>query len=113
MTTTEPFSALTMYGNKEIFARRLKEGFTDCTVGSGSWVGNKRIVQLFVFYHPDGRIATYEHPKYMGVDQHTYRGLPFEAEYTKETFVKHQTEFSLWISEGLSKLEELLKEWNE
>ena len=80
-------SVLEMYGNKEIFEKRLKEGYTEISFGAGQLVGDKRIVRLWVFYHPDGEIATYEHPK-SDDGSHTFRGQPFEAEYnTKKTLI--------------------------
>ena len=114
----EKFSTMTMYGNKRIFDKRLKEGYTEVALGSGEWVSapagsEQRIVKLFVFYHPNGKVATYEHPK----ANHGFgniHGQPFEAEYNtkrtligklfgtnsfKDSFENHLKEFKIALGE--------------
>ena len=107
----EEFSPLGLYGNRDVFQRRLDEGFTKLAFGDGNWVGNERIVRLFVFYHPDGRIATYEHPK-SEHDGTTFRGGPFEAEYSEEEFQSYKEKFQIAFG-GKTSLAEVLEGWSE
>lgn len=86
MTKVEQYSKIEMYGNKELFAKRQSEGFTEVAFGSGDWVDSERIVAIWAFYNQQGNtIATYEHPK-SDDGCHTVRGLPFEATYTPKEF---------------------------
>ncbi len=76
---------------KDVLEKRLEEGYEEIAFGRGAWVGEHRIVGIYAFYHPDGRIATYENPKFMGggYGMHAVRAPSFEAEYTREGFAKH------------------------
>lgn len=112
MPKPEEFSLIGMYGKKDIFEKRVREGYTEVAFGGGDWVGDQRIVSLWAFYHPNGRIATYEHPKSMTLDCHTVRGRPFEAEYTKRKFQKHLQKFKIRLGEG-SGLAQLVENWEE
>ena len=82
MPKPEEFSELGLYGRKDIFEKRIKEGYTGIALGGGEWVGDSRIVRICIFYHPDGRIATYEHPKdhdgthTMGGVNHLKKNIP-------------------------------------
>ncbi len=98
------------YGRKDVFERRLQEGYTEAAFGGGEWIHGKRVVRLWVFYHPDGRIATYEHPKFdFG---HTVHGEPYEAEYGKREFQLHVKKFQIQLGkkEGLAGILALWKE---
>lgn len=94
MIEADRFSTVGMYGNRHIFEKRLKEGFTEFAFGSGDWIQpdnalDRRIVAIWAFFPPKmgvgGRIATYEHPKYYD-GEHSIRGEPFEARYTAKDF---------------------------
>ena len=108
MSKPDEFSPLGLYGRKDAFEKRVRDGYTEVAYGGGDWVGNQRIVRLWAFYHPDGSIATYEHPKGMTPDMHTIRGQPFEAEYTEREFQEHLENFRIKIGPktGLKKLVE-------
>ena len=108
----ECLSPLAMYGRKDVFENRVREGYTEVAFGGGDWVGEQRIVRLWVFYHPEGKIATYEHPKFMTLDTHTMRGQPFEKEYTEGEFQKHQKQFKLKVGNRRS-LAEVVQDWEE
>jgi hypothetical protein len=93
----EPLIDLGMHGNREIFQRRLDEGYTKYAFGSGDWVSDERIVRLFVFFKAD-RIATYQHPKkHDGVTN--VHGEPFEAEYTAEEFEVYKDAWSITVGQ--------------
>lgn len=109
MPKPEKYSLIGMYGRKDIFEKRLREGYTRVAFGSGNWVNSQRIVSLWVFYHPDGGIATYEHPKFYD-GSYTFRGQPFEEEYNKEGFQKHLKRFQIKLGEKYN-LSELVKNW--
>ena len=82
------------------------------TFGGGDWVDGQRIVGLWAFYHPDGKIATYEHPKGRTSDMRTIRGQPFEAEYTEREFQKYLKKFQIKLGQR-SGLAELVQNWEE
>jgi len=83
------------YGNREIFQKRLVEGYIEAAFGSGEWVGEYRIVRLWIFFKPDGAVATYEHPK---ADQEggLRHGQPVEVIYS-------MAEFQLYVKKWLIK----------
>ena len=81
----EPFNDMAWYGNLKIFKKRLQEGFSEFAFGRGQWVGGERIVGIFVFYHPDGRIVTLESPKYYD----HFHGKKFEGSYSSAEFKKY------------------------
>ena len=45
-------------------AEMLKEGYTEVAQGSGTWrddfITDIRIPDMYSFYHPDGKVSTYE-----------------------------------------------------
>jgi hypothetical protein len=98
------------YGKKDIFEKRLKEGYTEVSFGTGPWVKNQRIVNLFVFYHPNGNIATYEQPKFSNEGQ-TVRGTPHEEKYSQKEFNKLKERWNLKVKENRHSLKEILDEW--
>ena len=123
----ERFSTFGMYGNKEVFNKRAKEGYTEVAFGIGEWIsrpiGEERIVGLYAFYHPNGKVSTYEHPK----ANHGFgnvHGQPFEAEYNAKrtllqkllgkssTFEQHLKEFKITLDQrnNLAKIVKLLNE---
>ncbi len=113
MPKPEEFSKLKMYGEKEIFEKKVEEGYTEVAYGDGGdWFDDQRIVSLFAFYHPNGKVATYEHPKRMTFDGHTMRSRPFQAEYNKIEFQIHLQEFQIKLEKKVG-LEELVKNWEE
>jgi len=111
MAKPEEFSALRMYGNKNVFEKRVEEGYTEVAFGGGDWVGNQRIVRLWAFFHPKGKIATYEHPKFDD-GSHIMRGNPFEAKYSQRKFQKHLREFQIKLG-AKSELAEVVNNWEE
>ena len=111
MPKPEEFSPLKMYGRKDVFEKKLNEGYTEISFGGGDWVGNQRIVKLWVFYHPEGKIATFAHPKmFDGVTN--VRGIPYEAEYTEREFKKHQKKFQLKVG-NRADLAKIVSDWEE
>ena len=111
MPKPEEFSPLGMYGRKDVFEKRLNEGYTEVTLGGGDWVGDQRIVSLWVFYHPKGKIATLEHPKFY-ISDHTARGQPYEAKYSPRKFQKHVKKFQLKVGEKKD-LAKIVEDWEE
>ena len=113
MPKPEKFSMLGMYGKKDIFEKRVREGYTEVAFGRGEWcpgtLVNFRIVGLWSFYHTDGRIATYEHPK-QEFDSHTSHGKPFEAEYTPQEFQDYIKRLRIQLS-SKSSLKDLVDQW--
>src|SRR3989344_766402 len=115
------------YGKKEIFESRFKEGYELVSWGQSTWIhkeGNEyndtRIVSMWAFYHPDGRIHTYQQPKiweeHEGVEGEKHEpatryGTPFEAVYTSEAdfdaYLKKRSAMT-WERESLANI---IKEW--
>jgi hypothetical protein len=110
----EEFSPLGMYGNKEIFERRLNEGYTEVAHGSGEWIGDNRIVALWAFFHPKRffrKVATHQHPKGY-FDGHTFHGKPFETAYTEKGFKKYCENNKIVLGERQD-LAKIVKIWEE
>ncbi len=63
----EQFSNVGLYSSLREIEQRLAEGFTTFAFGRGPWIVRKgeqmRLVALFAFFHPDGRVASTEHFK--------------------------------------------------
>ena len=110
----EEFSRATMYGKRSIFEKRLNEGYNEATFGAGKdYIENEKIVNLFAFYHPNGKIATYECHKFMAVDDcHTMRRPPFEKEYSKKEFQEHIEKYKVQMSRKGS-LVDIVNSWEE
>lgn len=103
---------LDWYGDKELFSKKLAEGFTEVAFGEGSWIETpnhphraRRIVALWAFFHPDynsgfrlfgfrfnrrgERITILAHPKVVEPDsQYSSTNL--------DTFVKHFNPRAFW-----------------
>ena len=78
------FRPCIVYAEKEIYQEKLKNGFAEVAFSNeGSWSFYKRISKLCAFYHPDGRIETYEHPEYCDVGCIRV-GKPVGSEYKDE-----------------------------
>lgn len=118
MSKPEEFSPLAMYGEKSIFEKRLNEGFTEIAFGRGPWkevespglILDVRIVAIYVFYHPSGKIATFEHPKARDCNLMAHHGEPFEAEYNQLTFHEHKKDYKLNLGEKID-LAEIVQSW--
>ncbi len=109
MGRTQLVGSPAYYMNPEVLKKRAEEGFTHINFGGGEWVEDFRIVRLFVFYHPDGRIATYEHPKGMTHDGYTMRGKPFEKIYTKKEFEDYTKRFKIRLRPEVDRIEKILE----
>ncbi len=88
-----------MYGDTSVAAARLTEGFTELAFGGGDWVGSTRLVGVFAFFHPDGRVATIQSWKFDGGDA-TVRGPREEVVYPDQAaFEKFISEWGVKMSE--------------
>ncbi|NQS89344.1 hypothetical protein HQ584_06110 [Patescibacteria group bacterium] len=95
----EKLRPLKTYGNTNIFQKRVEEGYSKLAFGRIEPIDNSKLLGVFVFFHPDGKIATYEHPK---------QGTPFEKEYNSEVFQEYKEEQNIHIS-GKVTLEYIVK----
>ncbi len=75
---------LDWYGNGEVFKRQLNEGCRTAASGRSIWTRGHRIAHIWVFYKPNGEIATYQHPQDDGPLGLTHHGNPFEKTYSGE-----------------------------
>lgn len=132
----EEFSILGMYGRREIFEKRLQEGYTEVAFGKGLWIEKpdmfgtyldfrfpflhftppaivaQRIPSLFAFYHPNGKIAILEHRKIEDYTGHTAHVGIRETVYNKKRFERHLNEWSVKLEEKTT-LVEILEKWQE
>ncbi|MDE1850297.1 MAG: hypothetical protein KGH54_00690 [Candidatus Micrarchaeota archaeon] len=102
------FSSLGLYGNSAVFAKRLKEGYTEFAMGRGPWINDFRIVGIAVFYGKGDRIATFETIKSCPLGDIT-RGSR-EMEYSSAEFDKFTKEYKLEIGPKTA-MKELVEAW--
>ena len=108
----EKFSPLGLYGDREFFFERKNEGYTEAAYGGGPWIGSYRIVGIFAFYHPDGRIATFQTRK-IDTGDCTMRGDPIRADYKNESeFKEYVEEHRITLGKKHS-LADAIKDWEE
>lgn len=107
----EEFSTVAMYGNREIFERKLAEDYTEVAFGGGPWIDDFRIVAIWIFYHPSGKVATYQHPKTM-YNLTTFRPTPFEAEYDIGELGAYLTKHQITLG-ARGSLAELMNLWEK
>jgi len=110
----EEFSALALYGQREVFERKQSEGYTEVAFGNGGWVGAEKIVACWVFYHPKKwfrSVSTIQYPKFDD-GCHTVRGDPFERNYSQKGFEKYARRMDIKMGERQS-LANLLSRWVE
>jgi hypothetical protein len=106
----ESESKLKIYGDKDIFEKRLKEGYDKVSFGRGKLVNNEIICAVWVFYNTD-KIATYEHPKSLNLSKSSpCRGKPYEREYSKTEFEEYMKNKKIILSKKMN-LEEVVKGW--
>ena len=109
LKTSSEISSLS-YANKVVFERLLREGFTQAAYGRGDWIENRRIVRLWVLYHPNGRVATIQHPKVRD-DIGSMNMQAIEAEYSVQEFDRYIDEWRITLrNQGC--LRELLARWD-
>lgn len=82
----EELYKLRVQEDKEVFERKLKEGYTEVCFGFGEdWIGDRKVLGLYAFYHPNGRISAYEYPK---IKENVTGFRPIEFEYnTRKTLL--------------------------
>ena len=98
------------YMNPNVLKKRVDEGYAKASFGGGEWVDDARIVSIWAFYHPDGRISTYEHPKaYDHCFEKTIHGSPYEKTYTRKEFKEYLKKYKIKLSKKIM-LEEIILE---
>ena len=95
--TCQRGSDLYYYGDKDFFQQMLDGGFTQIAVTNmGPWIGDRRIVRMYVCYHPTGVIKTFEtHKEHDG--SHTHRGTMQNTFPGKQEFEKYLTTHKLKV----------------
>ncbi len=135
---------LEWYGDKGVFEKRLAEGYSQVSFGTGPWfhmdlqpdkyarflntsrihtsemgeVKNIlpaeaiRIVSVWVFYHPDGKAATFEHLKLDAYGWH-HPGPKIECEFANaESFQEFCQDFEIQLIPKMD-LTEVNKCWRK
>ena len=117
MTKVERFSLLGMYGDRKYFQKKLDEGYSEVAFGSGPYITSpsgflqKRMVGMFAFFHPDGRIVTYETVKqWLEWESDPHRGHPPESQYNAKTFEERCKDFQVSLSEKAT-LADVVADW--
>ena len=96
--------------HKELFRARLAEGYTHMAVGEGDWVRDSyRINWLWAFYHPDGKVKTYEESA-IREDGIQKPGSVSEEEYTRESLQLHADQYKISFRPEKS-LKEIVSSW--
>jgi len=96
------------YGNKEAFERRLQEGYAEVAFGMGR--RGRSDLCLFAFYHPNGTIATYEHPATMPFWSGLVKQGTIEKEYNGEGFQRLTDSYGIEMSVRVN-LEDTVNNW--
>ena len=105
----EALSKVALYGDYEFFTRHQKAGFTHYAFGTRPWVDNWRLVGVFILYHPDGKVATFETWKTNdGICTRHGKG---EHNFNKEEFDAFAKEWQITLS-SQDLLAPLLRMWN-
>jgi len=94
---TEDISLFALNGRKDIFDRRIKEGYTEVALCSGGWIGNQRLAIVWVFYHPDGRLAVYERLKLKRINGSEIPVVGNEMECSEEEFRRYAEKYKIRI----------------
>lgn len=101
---------INLFGNKEVFSKKLSEGYTEIAFGHGQYNNNlKKISSIFVFYDSEGNVSTYQYPKSIDLpDPFPCRGQPFERKYSKKEFERYLELKKITLGKN-SKLVDVLK----
>ena len=95
------------FGGFDMLDKRINEGFIDVAYGVGNWVKRnkkrQRIRDIWAFYHPNGKRATYEHPlqTFHGFSSHHEQIISdeqkgcVEREYNEKEFQKYLEKFKI------------------
>ena len=103
---------LKMIGRKDIFEKYLNKGYKEVAVGVGNLRYDSVRIECIVFYHPEGKIATYAQSRFMTPDPDPALGDPFENEYTENEFKNQFSENRLQI-DAKRDLAKIVDEWPE
>jgi len=92
----------------EVAKKKQEQGYTKIAEGKSPWIYNMRILTIYAFYHPDGRIATYELHRIRSKGR--ARVIPaFEDKYTPEEFKDYKSSNRIKLGRKKS-LERLIKQ---
>lgn len=48
--------SLVLYADRATFEAKLAGGFTEATVGRGEWVGDRKVIFVWLLFCADGRV---------------------------------------------------------
>lgn len=99
---------LATYGRKHIFSQKLQKGYTEFCFGHSPWNKGGDVV-LWVFFHPDGRICTFEFHKTRS-SVGTLHQMPFGESHTVETFAQYVARNDILLSEKKN-LQTFVEHW--
>jgi len=108
----DQFSNLNFYGDREVFEKREEEGYSQVNFGRGPWIKGERVVGMFAFYHPDGKISILMTPKH-DISGETIHGRRTEREFeNEEEFKKFVEQWKIELAER-SDLGKFLNKWEK
>lgn len=82
---TEVLDSTDLYRRRHIFREKLKKGYTEVAFGQGELIEEEQII-LWAFFHPEGKVCTYEFRRVETPEGHTFHEMPFGTKYTPEAF---------------------------
>jgi hypothetical protein len=97
-----------MYGNHRVFTQHAKNGCREVQFGTGPWVGENRMVGIFLFHFPKGVIKSYETWKSREFGS-THRGTS-ENTYSRKYLGDLVKKWKLCVGDRVL-LADILKKW--
>ncbi len=100
------------YGTKPIFEKKLEEGFTKVAFGRGPWIDTFRILALFAFFYPDGRVETIETWKQRDSRHCSRRSSPKEKKYSAIQFKTYIAEHHVELMDR-TEVSGIINDWTD
>jgi hypothetical protein len=107
----ESKSKLKIYGDRDVFEKRLKEGYEQVAFGRGKLVGKEIISATWVFYN-SYKIATYEFPKFVRSKNFLpCKGEPCEKVFLNEEFEEYRKNKKITLTKKMD-LGNIIRKWD-
>ncbi len=113
----EEFSILNRYGDREIFGKKYKQGYTEVAHGSGEWRGSidmmSRVVNVWAFFHPKkAKAVSIRQQVESQQGFKTSMNRPSNNNFTEAEFAEYCEERQITL-EAKQNLDKLLEEWDK
>lgn len=104
-------SRFDLYGGENVVKKKFEERYNEIAVGCGKRNEDPRLVNIFVFYNSNGKIATYENWKIYKTDFDVSRRGLSENKYNLKSFNKFCLNHNINLTKKFN-LEKVIKELN-